>query len=59
MGLIIWGLILAAMGTWLVLGSAGFRIDGQLALIAMAGGVGLILLIAAVISSFRRPKRWG
>jgi len=59
MGLIIWGLIISTIGIWITLGSAGFTIDGQLALIATAAGIGVVLLIAAVISAIRRPSRWG
>ena len=56
-GLIIWGLIIASMGAWIIAGSAGYRIDGQLAVIGLAAGTGLLLVITAIISAIRRPDR--
>jgi len=54
-GMVVWGLILAAIGVWIILGSAGFTIDGQLAVIAMGACIGVVLLVAALISAIRRP----
>ncbi|MDR0595016.1 MAG: hypothetical protein LBG60_17565 [Bifidobacteriaceae bacterium] len=56
-GLVIWGLVVALLGLWIVITASGFTIDGQLALIVILGLGGLSLIATALISSFRHAKR--
>ncbi|MDR3106791.1 MAG: hypothetical protein LBU05_01130, partial [Bifidobacteriaceae bacterium] len=55
-GLIIWGILVALTGLWIVIAASGFVIDGQLALIFILALGGLALIATAMISSFRRPR---
>ena len=56
-GLIVWGLIIATIGVWTIARAAGYSIDGQLTVIALAAGTGLFLVVAAIVAALRRPQR--
>jgi hypothetical protein len=55
-GAIIWGIILAAIGLWIMAAAAGLMIDGQLAMILLLGLAGLTLITTALIAAVRRPR---
>jgi hypothetical protein len=55
-GLILWGLIVAVFGAWIMAASAGVAIDAQLALILILAISGLALIVSAVIAALRRPR---
>ncbi|MDR0365593.1 MAG: hypothetical protein LBH68_01995 [Bifidobacteriaceae bacterium] len=55
-GAIVWGIILAAIGLWIMAAAGGLMIDGQLAMILFLGLAGLTLIATALVAALRRPK---
>lgn len=56
-GTVIWGLVVVALGTAILAAAAGFRIDFQLAFIALLATAGVALLISSLVSAVRRRDR--
>jgi hypothetical protein len=56
-GTIVWGLVFAAIGVFLLAIAAGARIDSGLAAIGLLAGSGIALLIGALVASSRRHQR--
>jgi hypothetical protein len=51
---VVWGLVVAVVGLWVLATAAGFDIDEQLALIVLLAGAGVALLVGSLISAARR-----
>jgi hypothetical protein len=56
LGLVVWGIIVAIFGLWIMAASSGLIINGQLALIVILALGGLTLIVTALIAALRRPK---
>ena len=52
----VWGLVLAAIGTGLVAASLGVAFDVELAFIVLVATAGVLLLVGSVASSRRRRR---
>ena len=55
-GTVVWGLVLAAIGTGLVAASLGVAFDVELAFIVLVATAGVLLLVGSVASSRRRRR---
>lgn len=53
-GTVVWGLVLAAVGTGLVAAALGVAFDVELAFIALVAAAGVLLLVGSLASSRRR-----
>ncbi|MDR2114349.1 MAG: hypothetical protein LBO75_03610 [Bifidobacteriaceae bacterium] len=56
LGVVIWGLLIALVGVWVIAASMGFSVDSRLALIILLALAGLTLVVTALIAALRRPK---
>jgi hypothetical protein len=55
-GTVVWGLVLAAIGTGLLAASLGVAFDVELAFIVLVAAAGVLLLVGSVASSRRRRR---
>ncbi|MCL2803805.1 MAG: hypothetical protein FWD29_07655 [Micrococcales bacterium] len=56
-GLVVWGLLVATLGVFVVVGASGHVIDGQLFFIGMMALAGLALMVTALVAAARRSNR--
>lgn len=54
---VVWGLVVAALGTGVLIYAAGYTIDAQLALIVLLTVAGLTLLVGSLVGNRRGARR--